>query len=297
MTDPPPDPFRALGQPITPVDPDPAFAAELRLRLERALLAPEGTPMTTAVETQHTLGSYIAVNDARGALDFYERAFGARRRGEPIVMADGRIGHAELAIGDSVLMLADEFAEIGLLSPRTRGGPSQSLYLRVPEPAAVDATVSEAVEAGARLERAAADHEYGRNAVVVDPSGHRWMIASSPAVAVTAQHGDLAYLSHAVADTARARAFYSAVLGWTFSPGRVADGWQIGGTNPPAGMHGGAAQPGIEPVYQVDDLAAALAAVRDHGGQAGGPQQQPYGRIAECIDDQGAHFQLLQPQP
>jgi predicted enzyme related to lactoylglutathione lyase len=45
----------------------------------------------------------------------------------------------------------------------------------------------------------------------------------------------------------------------------------------------------------VDDLAAAVAAVRDHGGQAGEPQQQPYGRIAECIDDQGTHFQLLQP--
>lgn len=294
MTDPRPDPFRALRQPITPVDPDPAFAAELRLRLERALLAPQGAPVTTTIETQHTLGSYIAVNDARSALDFYAQAFGARRRGEPIVMADGRIGHAELAIGDSILMLADEFAEIDLLSPRTRGGPSQSLYLRVPEPDAVDATARDAVEAGARLERAAADHEYGRNAVVVDPSGHRWMIASSPAVAPTPRHGDLAYLSHAVADTARARAFYSAVLGWTFSPGRVADGWQIGGTNPPAGMHGGAAQPGIEPVYQVDDLAAALATVRDHGGQTSEPQQQPYGRIANCIDDQGAHFQLLQ---
>jgi predicted enzyme related to lactoylglutathione lyase len=75
--------------------------------------------------------------------------------------------------------------------------------------------VRDAVEAGARLERAAADHEYGRNAVVVDPSGHRWMIAAAPA----ARHGDLAYLTHAVADTARARAFYGAVLGWAFLPG------------------------------------------------------------------------------
>ncbi|MGH3780475.1 MAG: VOC family protein [Pseudonocardiaceae bacterium] len=295
MTDPRSDPFWALSQPITPVDPDPAFAAELRSRLERALLAPEGTHMTTTFEAPaHTLGSYIAVNDARSALDFYERAFGARRRGEPIVMADGRIGHAELAIGDSVLMLADEFAEIDLLSPRTRGGPSQSLYLRVSAPAAVDATVRDAVEAGARLERPAADQSYGRNAVVVDPSGHRWMIASSPAAAPTGRHGDLAYLTHAVADSASARAFYGAVLGWTFVPGRVQDGWQIEGTNPPAGLHGGASQGAIEPVYQVDDLAAALVAVRDHGGQAGEPQQQPYGRIAQCVDDQGAHFQLLE---
>lgn len=72
------DPLNTLREPITPVDPDPAFAAELRSRLERALLAPEGTSMTTTVETtQHTLGCYLAVNDARTALDFYELAFGA----------------------------------------------------------------------------------------------------------------------------------------------------------------------------------------------------------------------------
>jgi uncharacterized glyoxalase superfamily protein PhnB len=289
------DPLNALRAPITPVDPDPAFAAELRSRLERALIAPEGAPMTTTVETpSQTLGCYLAVDDARSALDFYELAFGARRRGEPIVMEDGRIGHAELVIGDSVLMLADEFPEIDLLSPRTRGGPSQSLYLRVSEPDAVDATVRDAVEAGARLERAAADYDYGRNAVVVDPSGHRWMISSSPAATPTPRHGDLAYLTHAVVDTERARAFYGAVLGWRFSPGRIENGWHIEGTHPPAGMHGGADRAGIEPVYQVDDLATALAAVRDHGGQAGEPQQQPYGRIAECIDDQGVPFQLLQ---
>jgi uncharacterized glyoxalase superfamily protein PhnB len=290
------DPLNALREPVTPVDPDPAFTAELRSRLERALLAPEGAPMTTTVETpQQTLGCYLAVNDARRALDFYELAFGARRRGDPIVMEDGRIGHAELAIGDSVLMLADESPEIDLLSPRTRGGPSQSLYLRVFEPDAVDATVRDAVEAGARLERAAADYDYGRNAVVVDPSGHRWMISSAPAATPIPRHGDLAYLTHAVADTERARAFYGAVLGWRFSPGRVEGGWQIEGTYPPAGMHGGADRAGIEPVYQVDDLTAALAAVREHGGQAGEPQQQPYGRIAECIDNQGTPFQLLQP--
>jgi uncharacterized glyoxalase superfamily protein PhnB len=287
------DPLDALRHPITPVNPAPAFAAELRSRLERALLAPEGAPMTTTVETAaHTLGSYIGVIDARSALDFYERAFGARRRGEPIVMEDGRIGHAELTIGDSVLMLADEFPEINMLSPRTRGGPSQSLYLRVSEPAAVDATVRTALAAGGRLERPAADYDYGRNAVVVDPSGHRWVIASSPATTPTPRHGDLAYLTHAVADTARARAFYTAVLGWRFVPGRVEDGWQIEGTHPPAGMHGGATHPGITPVYQVDDLTAALAAVRDHGGQAGEPQQQPYGVIADCIDNQGVQFQL-----
>ena len=60
-------------------------------------------------------------------------------------------------------------------------------------------------------------------------------------------------------------------------------------------MWGGAEQPGIEPVYSVEDLDAALATVRTSGGQAGKPQQQPYGRMAECVDDQGTRFQLLEP--
>jgi uncharacterized glyoxalase superfamily protein PhnB len=298
------DPLNRLRAPITPVDPDPAFAAELRSRLERALLASEGEPVTATVDTaasaQHTLSSYLAVTDARRALEFYEQAFGARRRGDPYVMDDGRIGHAEVIIGDSVLMLADEYPEIDLLSPLTRGGPSQSLYLRVPAPDAVDATVRSAVDAGAVLARPAADHDYGRNAVVVDPSGHRWMIASAPAPPPAAtpvsRHGDLAYLTHAVADSARARAFYGAVLGWRFRPGSVEDGWQIEGTSPPAGLHGGAARPGLEPVYQVDDLPAALRAVRERGGRADEPQPQPYGLLANCTDDQGSRFALLQSE-
>ena len=291
------DPLDALRTPVTPVDPDPRFAAELRGRLERAVLAPPGVKtrgdtMTTAVDApMQTLSSYLAVDDARRALEFYAAAFDARRSGEPIVMDDGRIGHAELIVGDSVLMLADEFPEAGHLGPRARGGPSQSLYLRVSD---VDGTVRRAVAAGAELERAPADHDYGRNGVVIDPFGHRWMISASPAATTTPQHGDLAYLTHAVAASERARAFYGAVLGWTFSPGRVEDGWQIEGTNPPAGMWGGADQPGIEPVYTVDDLDAGLTAVRTHGGQAGEPQQQPYGRMAECVDDQGIRFQLLE---
>ncbi len=292
MTDPRRDAFEALRMPITPVDPDPRFAAELRARLEHAVLQTTGDDMTTAVDAPaHTLGSYIAVDDARRALDFYVRAFDAHRRGEPYVMDDGRIGHAELAVGDSVLMLADEFPEIDMLSPRTRGGPSQSLYLRVAD---VDATVRRAVDAGARLERAPADYDYGRNGVIVDPSGHRWMIGSSPAQASASRHGEVGYLTYAVRDAERAKTFYAAVLGWRFSPGRVENGWQIEGTAPMSGMWGGADEPRIQPLFHVDDLDTALAAVRAHDGQAGEPEQQPYGLSAECSDDQGARFWLLQ---
>lgn len=286
------DPLDSLRMPIPPVDPDPRFTAELRARLERAVLRTTGDDMATAVDTPaHTLGSYLAVDDARRALDFYVEAFDARRRGEPYVMDDGRVGHAELAVGDSVLMLADEFPEIDMLGPRTRGGPTQSLYLRVAD---VDETVRRAVDAGARLERAPADYDYGRNGVVVDPFGHRWMIAASPAPSPATRHGEVGYLTYAVRDAERAKVFYGAVLGWRFTPGHVEEGWQIEGTAPMSGMSGGAAEPRIQPLFHVEDLDAALAAVRGHGGQAGEPAQQPYGLSAECTDDQGARFWLLQ---
>lgn len=113
-------------------------------------MAATAAPTTPAAEdiALHSLTPYISVTDAHAALEFYVDAFGARRRGEPYVMDDGRIGHAEVALGDSVLMLAEEFPEIEMLAPTTRGGPSQSLLLQVPD---VDATVARAVELGAEL--------------------------------------------------------------------------------------------------------------------------------------------------
>src|SRR6476620_11684527 len=97
-----PEPFDALRRPFERVAPDPDFAAELRDDLRRLIL--NGADMTTkeAPVTQAELRSltpYLAVSDARAALDFYVEVFGATRRGDPILMDDGRIGHAELAIG------------------------------------------------------------------------------------------------------------------------------------------------------------------------------------------------------
>ena len=74
------------------------------------------------------------MTDAVAAVGFYVVAFGAIRRGEPIVVPDGRTGHVEVALGDSVLILADEFPEMGLSAPATRGGASQSLRLEVADP-------------------------------------------------------------------------------------------------------------------------------------------------------------------
>src|ERR1700754_939068 len=122
------DAFDALRIPDAPASPDLEFASGLRARIEGALLAPRELPMsvteatTTDVAapsqspsrppTQHTITPYLAAADARAAVDFYVDAFGAVQRGEPIEMPDGRIGHVEIVVGDSVLMLADEYPEL-----------------------------------------------------------------------------------------------------------------------------------------------------------------------------------------
>jgi hypothetical protein len=116
------DPFEALREPVTPVDPDPGFASRLRLRLSREVFTPTaptaptgGTmsqqPVAIGAEREPAwppaLTPYIVVSDARRAMDWYIEVFGAQRRGEPYVNADGTIGHAEVGIGDAVLMFAE----------------------------------------------------------------------------------------------------------------------------------------------------------------------------------------------
>ncbi|HEX6468982.1 MAG TPA: VOC family protein [Streptosporangiaceae bacterium] len=297
------DPFEALHEPVVPAHPDPDFAARLRARLERALLAPEGATMTTTATTTtttedvalHSLTPYIMVDDARRALDWYVQALGAARRGEPIVMEDGRVGHAELALGDSVLMLADEFPENRLYSPKGRGGVTQSLRLEVPD---VDGTVRRAVEAGADLERPVADSPYGRNGVIIDPFGHRWMISATAPAPVRLRQGDVAYASLWVRDVERAAAFYGEVLGWRYAPGGEPRGRRVEGLGQPVGMWGGEQEaPTMFLCFAVGDIAAAVERVRAAGGRADEPTREPYGLIANCFDDQGMRFAVYERPP
>lgn len=164
---------------------------------------------------------------------------GARQVGEPIVMGGGRVGHAELAVGGARLFLADAHPEIGVVAPTADGGATVSLHLEVAD---VEGTTTLAAEQGAVVERVPTDNPYGRIAVLRDPFGHRWMLnepASAPAGSAESDRpGDVAYLTLGTPDSARFRAFYSAVLGWAFTPGHIPDGWQIGGVRPMAGMHG-----------------------------------------------------------
>ena len=146
------------------------------------------------------------------------------------------------------------------------------------------------------VEREPADAPYGRTGVVVDPFGHRWML-QTPATPPTtdSRPGDAVYLTLQVPDGARARDFYEAVLGWSMTPGRADDGWEAQGQNPMIGLHGGQHdQLGVVPMYAVDDIEVAVAAVRTAGGQAGDIERQSYGLSALCRDDQGLPFWLGQ---
>ncbi|GGS28073.1 VOC family protein [Actinokineospora fastidiosa] len=288
------DPFDALRVPDTPEHPDPGFAADLRERLRRAVLTwKDDTTMTTSTQTQAGAGPaispYIVVADAAAAIDWYVEALNAHRRGEPVVMPDGAIGHAELTIGDAVLMLADAAAagDTPVAAPEQGRPASHTLHLRVPD---VDAAFARAVDRGARPERDPADYPYGRLAVLVDPFGHRWMLAEDE---TAPRPGDIGYATVVVADADAARAFYGAVLGWSFSPGSVPGGWQVNGRQ--VGLWGGGGSPRVDLCYRVADIRAAVDAVRAHGGTAGEIDTKPYGRYVECADPEGTAFQLWQP--
>jgi PhnB protein len=126
-------------------------------------------------EGYHTLTPYLAVDDAALAIDFYKRAFGAKGR----VRMDapgGKIGHAELEIGDSQVMLADPFPQASTRPPKELGGTSASVFMYVED---VDEVVSQAVEAGATVTMEVADQFWGdRFGTVTDPFGHVWSIAT-----------------------------------------------------------------------------------------------------------------------
>ena len=118
---------------------------------------------------------YLAVDDAAGAIEFYEKAFGAKERGR-MASPDGAIAHAELVIGDSVVMLSDVFPQFTTRSPKELGGTTASVMMYVED---VDATVEQAVGAGATIEREIEDMFWGdRFGAVQDPFGHIWSIAT-----------------------------------------------------------------------------------------------------------------------
>ena len=123
----------------------------------------------------HTATPYLIANGAARAIKFYEEAFGAT---ELFRLADpsGKVGHAEISIGDSRIMLADEYPEMGFRSPQSLGGSPVGIHLYVED---VDSMTGRAVAAGAKVLREVQDQFYGdRSGTLVDPFGHVWTIAT-----------------------------------------------------------------------------------------------------------------------
>jgi len=123
----------------------------------------------------HTVTPYIAVDGAADAIEYYKKAFGAKER-HRMDGPDGTIAHAEIEIGDSVVMLSDPFPQSTVKPPNTLGGTSASIFLYVED---VDAVVKQAVDAGAKTEMEPQDMFWGdRFGTVVDPFGHTWSVAT-----------------------------------------------------------------------------------------------------------------------
>jgi uncharacterized glyoxalase superfamily protein PhnB len=304
------DPFAALREPVVPLAPRPEFARELRQRIAAELgPEPEGATMATSTlvireytpARLHSLTPYLATTDPAAAIAWYADVFDAVLLGEPIVMPDGRIGHAEMRVGDTVFMLAGEFPEEAHLSPETLGGSTVGLMLHVPD---AEATYARAVERGASPLRPVAESYGARGGTIRDPFGHRWFVQTAieaddlPVEDVAGRrYGDVGYLTFRSADGDRTARFFGALFRWRLEPGYRPGAFHIASITPPAGIDTQPDSVGVRVFFRVDDIEAAAARVRDLGGQVLSITNYESGGNAECVDDQGQRFDLFRPKP
>lgn len=130
--------------------------------------------ITNPPEGYHSVTPYLVIAGAEAAIDFYARAFGAVEKLR-LPMGD-KIGHAELQIGSSIIMVADEFPDMDILGPRSRGGPTASFLIYVPD---VDAAFEKAIAAGGTIDKPITTQFWGdRIGALIDPFGHKWSIAT-----------------------------------------------------------------------------------------------------------------------
>lgn len=295
------DPLWVLHGDELPVHPDPAFAARLRARLESALSLPDhtepdhtegvemnGIDTALAAVTRPAALPYLAVADARAAIDWYVDALGATPAGEPIVMDDGRIGHAELTLAGGVLYLADEVPEMGLKAPAAEH-VSVSMMLQVAD---TDAALRRAHDHGARVQREPYEAYGSRTATIIDPFGHRWMLSGPVTGAGTSiRQGDVGYVSLWTRDAGRAAAFYGHVLGWTYDPATR----QVTNTDLPTGIFAGDRPATLFCCYAVDDLDGARQSIVAAGGTLGETTEHDFGTTQDATDPLGNAFAVFTP--
>ncbi len=337
--------FDALRHDDESVAPDRRFAARLRADVAGALTpelrlpertdtmmnTPTNTPTSTpsasraagaASAPSSTLTPYICVHDAAAAIDWYRAVFEATELVR-YVGDDGRIGHGELDLGGTALMLADEYPEAGAVSPRSLGGTPVTLHLRVPD---VDATWDRAVANGADAQRPPETQPYGdRSCTFIDPFGHRWMVQTevstptadeieagfggafevvTPAPDADVSSGrpdtpiEVGYLTIPFDDTDRARAFYGALFGWETEAGRMGDGYaHVANTQLPMGMTPAGVSDPVQLYFRVDDADSMAARVVELGGRVVEQARYDSGISLDCLDDQDRRFTLWQPAP
>jgi uncharacterized glyoxalase superfamily protein PhnB len=305
------DPLTVLHGDDLPVQPDPAFAARLRARLESVLSLPNRTGEVEMSGTDIALAElnepavdpgvstspprpaalpYLSVANAREAIAWYIETLGATLAGQMYEMDDGRIGHAELQIGDGVLYLADDYPELGLKAPRGQEN-SVSLMLFVSD---TDATLERARAGGATVQLEAYEDHGARGATIIDPFGHRWMLSGPVTGApIQIQHGDVGYISVWTPDADRAAAFYGHVLGWNYDP----QTHQVTNTKERIGLYSVDGPPTLFCCYAVADLAGARQAIVDGGGTVDELEHFDFGTLCGATDSQGASFGVYQPNP
>lgn len=233
---------------------------------------------------------YLAVADARAAVAWYTESFGASLVGEMYEMDDGRIGHAELQIGDGVLYLADEYPELGLRAPSPQA-VSVSLMLPVAD---TDAAVELARERGAVVQREPYENHGARSASIIDPFGHRWMLSGPVTGApIQIQHGDVGYVSVWTPDADRAAAFYGHVLGWTYDR----QTHQVTNTRERVGIYSVPVAPTLFCCYAVSDLEGARRAIVEGGGTVDDIEEFDFGTLSGATDPLGNSFGVFQPHP
>jgi uncharacterized glyoxalase superfamily protein PhnB/predicted enzyme related to lactoylglutathione lyase len=318
------DAFDALRRPDAPIAPSDSFARRLREELTRTLQPLLVTSARPARGFTMTVTPYLSMRNAAAALDFYRDAFGAVET-QRLVGDDGRVGHAEITIGSTKLMLADEYPEVDALGPESRGGTTCGFTIELASADDVDRSFAHAVELGATAMRPLRDEFYGHTGTVKDPFGHVWSLTATieqlseeeyaRRAAEPGQYGsfrversdtpderdhqvkhhdngDLYYFVLPVKDLVRAQRFFTAVLGWQFASDSEG---HIGNISAPPGAVNVSGDPGARLWFAVDDIHAAVERVRQNGGTADEPVLYPSGWSADCVDDQGTMFSLSVP--
>jgi uncharacterized protein len=289
------DPFDALRSPITPLAPDPTFAADLRRRLVRPV--PPGTPKERVMTSPTT--ARVRNGYRHGDVSYITLGLPDLARGQAFY---GAVLGWRFTRSEHGAQVEEVVPMIGLTDA---GDPAQGAVLayRVDD---IDAAVA-AVRAHGGTIGDPHPEPYAMAAEGVDNQGIPFYLHQMPPVPADAipagelhngdHHGDVSYLTMVVGDIELARRFYGGVFGWTFNVGQ-AGGAQVTGVAPQIGMttrpESGPADPGVILCHRVDDLAAAVQQVRDAGGRPGEVLQRPYGLESLCVDDQGIRFYLHQ---